>query len=323
MLKTKKLITALVTSLLLLFAASPLAAAQATGSGLSISPTLFELSIGPGQSKNITITLKNATVGSVDAQGTVNDFVSDNSTGNPKILTQPGASSPNSIKNFVFQLSSLPLDPGQQKNVTVGLHIPDGTPPGAYWGIIRYKAVPVGANAPAPGQVALTASVGTVVLITVPGNLRQQISLSAVHIYRGAHDGTLFFTKPDKIGVEIRNFGNAFVQPFGTVEVQNMFGKTVSNFQFNNPKQLGNVLPGSTRVFTNGFSGASQFGRYKATASVSYGSGSQVLTLTKTFWYVPAWLAIVVVLILLILIFLSYRALRRYRHESRHWHRGR
>ncbi len=321
--RIKILLAGLLSLALLVSSGGALVNAQAVGSGLSISPTLFELTLNAGQSKDLTITLKDSTVGSVTAQGVVTDFTSDGSTGNPKLLTAPGESSPNSIKNFVYKLDSIPLDPGQQQNVIVGIHIPDGTPPGAYYGVIRYKAVPAGAAAPAAGQVALTASVGTIVLITVPGNVHQQVQLSAIHVYRGAHDGSFFFTKPDKVGVEIENFGNGFAKPFGTVEIDSMFSKVVDSYQFNNPKQLGNVLPNSTRIFSNPIKGISQIGRYTVTASVSYGSGSQVLTLKKTFWYIPAWLAIIVILVLLGLLFLSFRAYRRYRYEKRHSYRNR
>lgn len=322
MLKIKRLLAGLI-SLLLIAAAVPLVSAQTapSGSGLSISPTISEFTIKPGDSNHVTITLKNITDGDVTAQGVVNDFESDNITGNPKIITDPNIQSPNSIKKFATNLDSVPLKKGEQKNVIIALDIPKDTPPGAYFGILRFKAVPAGVNAPAPGQVALTASVGSIVLITVPGNLRQQVQLTAVHVYRGAHDSTFFFTRPDKIGVEIKNFGNGFEKPFGTVEIQNTFGKAVGSFQFNNPKQLGNILPNSGRIFDTATNLIKQPGRYKVTANVSYGSGSQVLSLTKTIWYIPAWLAAIVAIVILALLYLAYRAYRRYNRDKRHSYR--
>ncbi|MGH7157293.1 MAG: hypothetical protein ACREGG_04255 [Candidatus Saccharimonadales bacterium] len=320
MLRIKRAVAAFLGLALLVFASGPFVAAQQapSGSGLSISPTISQFTISPGGEKSLTLTIKNITVDDVTAQGVINDFTSDNSTGNPKILTDTNTTSPNSIKPFVVNLDNVPLKKGEQKNVIIALAVPKNTAPGAYYGIIRYKAVPASVAAPAPGQVALTASVGSIVLITVPGNLRHQLQLSAVHVYRGAHEGSLFFTRPNKIGVEVKNFGNGFEQPFGNVEVQNMFGKSVGNFQYNNPKQLGNVLPNSTRNFINNTNLIRQPGRYTITAHVSYGSGSQILTLSKTVWYIPAWLAIVIALVILALLFLAYRAYRRYKHSQRH-----
>jgi hypothetical protein len=303
----------------------PLTSAQQapTGSGLSISPTISEFTIKPGESNIVKITLKNVTVDSVVAQGVINDFTSDGVTGNPKIITDPNFVSPNSIKRFIGTLDNVPLKVGEQKNITVPVNVPSDIAPGAYYGIIRYKAVPTGTAAPAPGQVALTASVGTIVLVTVPGNIRQQVQLTAVHVYRGSRESSLFFTRPNKVGVEIKNFGNGFVAPFGTVEIQNTFGKAVETLQFNNPKQLGNILPSSNRIFLNGINGIKQPGRYKVTANVAYGAGSQVLTLSKTIWYVPVWLAIAIAAVVLILAFLVYRTYRHYKQDKRHSYRGR
>jgi hypothetical protein len=317
--KPKRLLMA-VLSALLISTITPFALAQQSpsGSGLSISPTISELTINPGEANHVTITLKNITVDDVVAKGAVNDFISDNITGNPQIITNPNIQSPNSIKKFVTNIDDVALAKGQQKTVVLGLEVPKNTTPGAYYGIIRYRAVPKALNTPGPGQVALTASVGTIVLITVPGNVREQVQVKGIHIFRGAREGSFFIKPPTSIGITITNFGNGFVKPFGTVEVNNTFKKAVTSFQLNNPKQLGNILPNSTRTFTNNIKGVNRIGRYTVLASVSYGSGSQVLTLKKDFWYIPLWLVVIILAVLAGLIFLAVRAYRNYRRGRRH-----
>jgi hypothetical protein len=317
--KPKRLLMA-VLSALLIFTITPFALAQQSpsGSGLSISPTISELTINPGEANHVTITLKNITVDDVVAKGAVNDFISDNNTGNPQIITDPNIKSPNSIKKFVTNIDDVALAKGQQKTVVLGLEVPKNTTPGAYYGIIRYRAVPKALNTPGPGQVALTASVGTIVLITVPGNVREQVQVKGIHIFRGAREGSFFIKPPTSIGITITNFGNGFVKPFGTVEVNNTFKKAVTSFQLNNPKQLGNILPNSTRTFSNNIKGVNRIGRYTVLASVSYGSGSQVLTLKKDFWYIPLWLVVIILVVLAGLIFLAVRAYRNYRRGRRH-----
>jgi hypothetical protein len=290
----------------------------ASGSGLSISPTVSQLTIKPGASDHINITLKNVTVDDVVAKGEVDDFTSDNVDGNPKITTNQHQVSPNSIRKFVTNLDDVPLSKGEQKTVILGIEIPKDTPAGAYYGIIRYRAVPKVLASPGAGQVALTASVGTIVLVTVPGNIREQVQVKGIHVYRGAHEGSFFVRPPDKVGITINNFGNGFERPFGTVEVHDMFNKTITSFPFNNPKELGNILPNSGRTFTNNVKGLKKIGRYTVLASVSYGNGSQVLTLKKTFWYVPYWLVIIVLLVLATLIFLAARSYRRYSRSRSH-----
>lgn len=321
LIKLKRLLAA-ISCLTLFLTMTPVATAQnangtQTGSGLSISPTISQFTISQGGNATVKITLKNITVDDVTAQGFVNDFTADGTTGNPKILTNTTEPSPNSIRGFVSGLKDVPLKRGEQKNITVAITIPKDTTPGAYFGIIRYRAVPAGAAAPTPGQVALTASVGSIVLITVPGNIREQVQVRGLHVYRGGQDGKIFFGPPNSVGVEVANFGNGFIQPFGTVEVHNMFNKNIVSYQLNNPKQPGNILPNSSRVFTQNVKGIDSIGRYTVIASVSWGKGSQVLTLEKTFWYIPKWAAILFVLIILALLYASYRTYNRYRHDTK------
>ncbi len=321
--KTKTVLVAIMVALVFLVS-SPFSRAQQvrSGSGLSISPTVSEFTINPGGTDHVNITLKNITVDDVVAKGEVDDFKSDNITGNPEIITNSKEVNPNSIKKFVANIDDVPLAKGQQKQVIIGLDVPKNTPPGAYYGIIRYRAIPSVLAQPGAGQVALTASVGTIVLITVPGNLQEQVQVKGLHVARGAREGSFFVKPPTTIGITIANFGNGFVKPFGTVEVHDVFNKTVATYQFNNPKQLGNILPHSSRTFTHNIKGISKIGRYTVLASVSYGNGSQVLTVSKNFWYIPLWIVVIVLIILAALIFLAVRSYRRYRKDRRHSHKG-
>lgn len=317
--KTKKFVIAVVGSLLF-FSMAPFTMAQnaPSGSGLSISPTVSQLTIKPGGSDHVTVTLKNITVDDVVAKGEVDDFKSDNVTGNPQIITNSNTPTPNSIKKFVSNIDDVPLNKGQQKTVIIGLDIPKDATPGAYYGIIRYRAVPKSAAAPGAGQVALTASVGTIVLVTIPGNIHEQVQVKGLHVYRGAREGSFFVKPPNRVGITIANFGNGFERPFGTVEVHDVFNKVVTTYQFNNPKEPGNILPGSSRTFTQNVKGVSKIGHYTVLASVSYGNGSQVLTVKKDFWYIPIWFVIIVLLILAGLLWLAYRSWHRYQRSRRH-----
>lgn len=307
-------------ALFLMVAASslPATAQQSTsGSGLSISPTVSEFTLKPGAADILNISLKNVTTGNIIAKPFVNDFESDNATGNPKIITDPNRHSPNSIKNFVSGLDDVPLVKGEQKKITVTLQAPPKNTPGAFFGIIRYKAVPAGVSAPKEGELTLSASVGTIVLITVPGNLRQQLQLTAVHIYNGPDEGSLFLKKPTDAGVELNNLGNDFAKPFGTVTVEKMFGGQVYSYQLNTAQPRSNILPASSRIFKNPLKNIGTPGRYTVTANVSYGNGNDVLVLKKTFWYIPLWLTIILLVIVLASLIAVLRAYRGYKRGNR------
>ncbi len=309
--------------------ALPVGAQSPSGSGLSITPTLTEFTLNPGQADKLDITLKNITVNPLIAQASINDFESDNVTGNPKLLSSTAQPTPNSIRNFVVGLDNVPLAINEQKTVSVAVQIPKGTPAGAYFGVIRYRANPaIQGAAPAPGEVSLSASVGTIVLITVPGQIKEQVQLTGLHIYSGPkntpRESTIFFSQPNRAGVEVKNLGNGFAKPYGTIEISRTFGSKVYSYQLNGEKVKANVLPNSSRTFVNPIFNIKSPGRYTLTANVSYGNGSDVLVLSKSFWYIPVWLLFILAAIVVVLIGLVFFTRRRSHKGSknRNSHRG-
>jgi hypothetical protein len=190
---------------------------------------------------------------------------------------------------------------------------------GAYYGIIRYSAIPKDqAEDPDGGNVALTASVGTIVLITVPGDINEQIQLRSIKVGVGDMLGNFFWKKPDNSRVEIKNLGNGFAKPFGRVSLSNMSGNEIYAYELNNTDPRANILPNSTRIFQDKLEGITSPGRYTVTASISHGSGGEVLTEKVSFWYIPLWMLILIGLILVALaitIYAFYK--RRFRSHSR------
>jgi len=303
--------------------APPPTAGTAPGSGLSISPLHNQLNLNPGDSATLQINVKNITQNSVLAKAYVNDFTSDNNTGNPVIITDPNKTLNTSIKKFVH-VQDIPLAVGEQKKVTIPVSIPSGYTPGAYYGIIRFRAIPAGTEAPKDGEVSLSASVGTIVLIQVKGNLKESSQLSALKVYNDDKSGTIFFKKPNKAGVEIKNLGNSFVQPFGKVTLNNMSGKTIYSYEVNNTNPRATVLPGSKRMFIDPIKNIGKPGRYTLSASIATDNGSNVLVSQKTFWYITGWLLVLVLAVIAVLIiatFLAYRHYAKSRRRNKRSHR--
>jgi hypothetical protein len=297
-----------------------------SASGLSISPLRQELTLKPGQADKIDITLKNITGGPINAKVAVQDFESDNVTGNPKIITDPNLKSPYSVRGFLIGLGNVPLALGEQRTFSIPVQAPGNATPGAYYGLIEYLAVPAN-NGGSGGnnKVALSAAVSQLVFITVPGNITERMQVNAIHIYRdkgGTKEG-LFFTSPPKtVGIDLKNLGNGFAKPFGHIGLQNSGGKEIYSYELNGGITRAIVLPNSSRIFKNPLKNIKRPGRYTIVTNISYGSGSAILTAKKTFWYVPPWVPVVLVLILAILAGAALAARRRYkRGTSRHYHR--
>lgn len=317
----RKLTVAVAVVLGLTLGLPALAQEDASTSGIAITPLVSEHTIEPGKAATFDITLRNITSGDIIAQGFIEDFEADNVTGNPRILTDSSQRSPYSISNFVAELEDVPLAKGEQKTVTIALQTPPNSAPGAYFGIIRYKAVPPNLAEPQPGEVALSASVGTIVLITVPGTLTEQVELAGLNVYENKKEGFIFLKPPNEAGVDIKNLGNSFLKPFGTVEIRDMFGNEAFTYQLNDTNPRSNILPNSNRVFMDEIKNINKPGRYTMTASVTYGTGGEILTGKISFWYLPPWLAAIVAVALLSLIIASIWAWRHYRYRSKRAHR--
>ncbi len=280
-----------------------------TGSGLSISPTRTELSIERGQADIIKMSVRNVTNGDIVAKVFINDFESDGETGEPRLLPESEMSRAPSIRPFLVGVTDLDLKNGERQNFDIPVQIPEDAAPGAYYGIIRYAAIPVNNRALESGEVSLTASVGTIVMIEVPGEIRQQVQAKDVLFYRKDVAGTIFSAKPEQIGIRIGNQGNGFIKPFGSVTLVNPLGKQVHEYELNDTDPRSNILPSSTRVFKNPVQGVSVPGRYVATASVSFGNGGDILTIRGVFWYLPWWfvLAVIIFIVLIVLIIIRVR----------------
>jgi hypothetical protein len=292
-------------------------AAPATGgaSGLSISPLRQNITLKPGQASAISITLKNITGGPITAKAAVKDFQSNGLNGDPKIITNPNYNDPASIKNFLVGLGNVALATGQQKTYDLPVQAPANASPGAYYGLITFQAVPQNSTATGNNKVALSAAVSQLVFITVPGNVSQSLQVTSLHIYKqgtGNVSGGFLFTKsPKSVGVSLHNYGNAFATPFGTVVVEKG-KKQIYSYQLNGGITRGLLLPNSDRTFINAIKNIKSAGHYKIVVNASYGSGSNIITAEKSFWFIPAYIVIavvvIIILIVLLIVFLRVRS---------------
>lgn len=298
-----------------LVSASPVTAQGA--SGLSISPTRSELEINAGEEKTFEVSIKNVSGGAITAQPRVNDFTSDGVSGEPKIAADEAEALPSSIKGFLPQVDSVDLEADETKKVTVTAKVPADTNPGSYYGLLRYTAVPKGSSG--DGQVSLAAGIGVIVLITVPGDLTQKISVSSIQAAEGGKVKSFFTKAPNEVFVKVRNIGTAFAKPYSKVTISSL-GKDVVTYDMNNEEPRGNVLPGDEREFKNSISGISRPGKYTVKAVTSIyadNASSDILVSESSFWYIPMWMFIVAGVLLLLLILGAFLGYRKFSHGKR------
>lgn len=299
---SKRLTGVLAACLLIVFSGFGFVKAQQPGgSGLQISPTRTELSVNPGEVKDFAITVKNVTQGDISVKAFLNDFNADNETGEPKLVVDEGQPrSPSSLQQYLKGMTDFDLKSGQTKEVKLTVDFPPNASAGGFYGAIRFVALPKGSNrGEAERQVALNASVASLVLVEVEGNIIEQIQVNKIEARVNEKGGSFFFNKPNKLAIDINNKGNSFSKPFGRVQILGMNGSEVFSYELNSKDPRGNILPRSSRTFVDDIQGIKTPGRYTAVANVTHGGGGEVITQKISFWYIPLWLVAVVVGIVL------------------------
>jgi len=294
--------------MLMLLSAAPVAtAATSGGNGLRVSPVRTDTTIKPGQTQVVTITVDNVTSGPATLQAVVNDFTANpDESGNPVLLLAPGAYAPgHSLKRFISPISNFTLAPGQELGVPVTITIPKDAAGGGYYGSVRFA--PAVINPGAGQNVSLAGSVGTLILVKVPGNIKEQLTIASFDV-RNHDNASSFFTSGKDLTVTSRfqNEGNLQESPFGKILLKNRSNKILATYELNNVQPLANVLPDSIRKFSIPLTHVTSFGEYKLEGNFGYGSSGQLISAATTFYVIPLWLIIAFIVLVLLIVFLVW-----------------
>ncbi|MDB5175542.1 MAG: hypothetical protein JWM81_400 [Candidatus Saccharibacteria bacterium] len=290
-------------------------AKAAGGNGLRVSPVRTELTIDPGKSEVVNITVTNVTTAKSDLQAVVNDFAaSSDESGQPAIVRDgASASLKHSLRQYVQAIPKFSLQPGEQRSIPVTIKIPANAAGGGYYGSVLFA--PADAD-PAGKNVYLAGSVGSLILVRVSGDVKSQLNLASFDTRR-KDDAKSLFTSNKGIDavVRFRNEGNIQEQPFGKILLKNRSGKILDQYEINNTTPRGNVLPDSIRKFTIPLNKVGSFGIYKLEGNFGYGSNGQLLSASTTFYVIPTALIALFIVLAALIVFLIFglpRLIRRY-----------
>lgn len=287
-----------------------------TANGFRVSPVRSELTIEKGESQVLTITVENPSNVATTARAIVNDFVaSDDESGTPRlILDDTGPTPKNDFKSLVGAIDDVTLAGGEKKDIDVRLSVPSDANSGGYYGAVRF----VSQNQAQQGNVGLTASVGSIMLITVPGDLVQKVSLEQLSAGQNNLPKSFITSGTVQIITRLKNEGDIHVKPFGKVEIKNTFGKIVASYDFNNTDPRANILPESTRMFVDNVDNVKWFGRYTILINLAASNGSgDIVTASSAFWYVPVWAIYTLIGIVIVIAVGIYLLARKMRKRSK------
>lgn len=288
-------------------ASPPPNAAANNANTLKVSPVRTDITVEPGATSKVTTYVTNLTKAPIMIKPIENDFVAGDEKGTPSIILDENSYAPtHSLKRFMLPLKDLTIAPGVTQQVDVTITVPKSAQAGGYFGAVRFApSSPDGSK-----SVNLSASVASLILMTVPGDLVEKLALTNFDIQQDGGTASNF-RKPDNLELllRFRNAGNVQAAPFGQINVLKG-DKTIYQTSFNADDPKAMVLPDSNRRWTIPLKNFGKFGKYTVVGNFTYGTANKSIEIKKTIWIIPTMYIIGaiggLVLLILIIVFIVW-----------------
>ena len=295
---------------------------EVAAEGLTLSPPSFEMTLKPGEETAYTIQVTNPTKNLIELYPSAGNFTASGDDGQPKYeigTTAIENTSAFSIASWIaFYTPKVALLPEQVVDFKFRIKVPDNAEPGGHYGIDFLGTKPP-EEKDQKSQVALSSMVGSLLLVRVPGDIREE---SRIEEFSAPW---FFFSPPVNFNIFLRNTGNIHIRPQGEVTITDWRGQSVDRMDINTKK--GSVLPESRRNFDVSWTPEIApfwkipIGKFHATLKATYGQNGKTLSQEISFWVIPKWLIITLSVLLFfivsLVIFLFIRKKRRNRRAAR------
>ncbi len=273
-----------------LFSVSKTHAAQ----GFTIFPAKVSLDIDKGTEQSSWIRVTNAGDAKVGVLVSIADMVPTANSGTFNYVPKaPGITS--LVDWMTIDKKVFNLKPNESKEVPFPIKVPADASPGSRFAIVFFAT---GAPPGKGGQLNVSARVGALVFLTVPGDFRQ-----TGEILNFKSDNKFIFQRePISFKFDFQNTGTVYFEPKGTITVANIFGQTVDTI----PVEGQVVLPTGLRTINITWPYAGWlFGIYKAHLAISVTGKGDIATADTMIYAFPILpsLGALGILIILILIF--------------------
>lgn len=277
------------------------ASAQTTGSSnvLKITPLRSDIQIRPGESGKVEIGLTNLTNRELVVHPSQNDFISGDEKGTPSIILDEDKFAPtHSLKRFMAPLKNVTIPANKSVTVELVINVPASTQAGGYYGAVRFSPADPGSG----GQVNTNASVASLVLLTVPGDMVEKLELTEFTLKQGGKEASDFRTPNDlKASFRFENLGNIQLGPFGKISVTKG-SEVLYEADFNNKTPRDVILPDGARRWEIPLKNIGSFGKYTVSATFTYGTTNQSIDISRTFWVIPTALIVAAIVVAALLI---------------------
>lgn len=286
--------------------------AQESSLSITVTPSLFQLSIGPGESWSSSVKVVNNNLYDATYYAQVLDFEAGGEDGSAKYMPILAGVSSTPLPYSLASWLTIPQEPisikaGHSQQVPFTLTIPQNAEPGGHYAAILVGTKPPEGALTSPGA-KISSFVSSLMFVRIKGDVVESGRIREFFSTQSVYQ----VPKSDFV-LRFENTGNTHVHPQGDVVIYNMWGKERGRIAINSDNNFGNVLPKSVRRFKfNWESEANAFdiGPYRAEVTLAYGEdGRKNVTARTYFWVIPtgpliATFSTVVALVLLLVWFI-------------------
>lgn len=293
----------------------PLTVGAAESLTVSVTPPLFQLSMGAGEYWASTLKVVNTNAYDVDYYTTVVNFEPAGERGSSSfkpVADDFGSEHDRGTLASWIKVTTepIPVPAGQSVDVPFTVQVPNDAPPGGHYAAILVGTQPPNVTGTGP-QVSVASYVSTLFFVKLRGDVIEEGRIRQFSSERDLYD-----TTDVTFNVRFENTGTVHVRPVGDIRVFNMWGKERGVIPINQGTTFGNVLPKSIRRYDFKWSGEFspfEIGRYKAVLTLGYGSDVVRTTSAVTyFWVVPVVPVATTLAVVLLFIFSTVFFIRRY-----------
>lgn len=245
--------------------------------GVSAIPPRLEVSIKPGEVITKEIKVRNESQTERFLSTEIRDFIVTNDNGTPVQVDSSKESDNRWAASGWMQVSpsQFKLKGGETKSLVITIMVPSNAIPGGHYAMVLHSPEVEGILDDSGSSIKT--NVGTLVYVTVPGNIKQDAKIKEFVGPTFAEYGPIDFKSV------IENLSDIHITPSGAVVVTNMFGGKTAQLALTET----NIFPYTSRTFQNQLDKKWLFGRYKAQLNAAYGTAGSIVTATIFFWVIP------------------------------------
>jgi len=267
---------------------------------LKITPLTFKFNIEKGKSESSVVSIINPNQVEIKVISSVEDFLQGDEEGTPRFIKNEV--NEETLSDWIkIDNNEINIKPNEKKDISFEISVPQNAASGGHYAAIFFQNIN---NQKEDNQISVAGRVGSLILITVPGDFSMSGEIVEFNQEKYYQKGPIDF------GLRFKNTGKTHFQTSGIIKIKNTLGKEIAILDL--PEHI--ILPDSIRKFETKWEAKNAFGRYEAIAEIKDGDGN--LKIAKDTFYIINWMIIIPIIILLFILIAIILIIKRIKNKK-------